>query len=342
MSREIIASTRALPRVEERQVKIVTLKTIIFRRFIRHRMAVVGLGVVLFMLAFAFAGPFLVQCCMGYYQPDQVNLRERFAKPSIVMVQGLPGAAKDSPESHLYNWDAFLGTTAERPIKFGHPLGTDDLGRDTMTRAMFGGRVSLGIGFLVAFVSVSIGVTLGAISGYLGGWWDNIIMRLNDVENALPDIPILMVLSKIFPPGFWTMCLILITLSLFRGQRVARAMTLSLKTQLFSEAAKAVGADWRRLIFRHIIPNALSPLFVTITLAAGGAIRAETSLSYLGLGIQPPMPSWGNMLSNAQQYFFSAPWLVFFPGICIFLTLFSFNLIGDGLRDAFDPRMTRR
>ena len=119
-------------------------------------------------------------------------------------------------------------------------------------------------------------------------------------------------------------------------------MTLTLKQQLFSEAARAVGADWRRLIFRHIIPNALSPLFVSVTLGAGGAIRAETSLSYLGLGIQPPMPSWGNMLSNAQQYFFSAPWLVFFPGICIFLTLMSFNMIGDGLRDAFDPRMTRR
>jgi peptide/nickel transport system permease protein len=119
-------------------------------------------------------------------------------------------------------------------------------------------------------------------------------------------------------------------------------MTLTLKTQLFTEAARSVGANWSRLIFRHIIPNSLSPMFVSVTLGAGGAIRAETSLSYLGLGIQPPMPSWGNMLSNAQQYFFSAPWLVFYPGICIFLTLFSFNMIGDGLRDAFDPRMTRR
>jgi peptide/nickel transport system permease protein len=167
-------------------------------------------------------------------------------------------------------------------------------------------------------------------------------MRVVDVEHALPDLPILMVLSKIFPPGFWTMCLILTALSLFRGSRIARAMTLSLKQQLFSEAARSIGARWDRLIFRHIMPNALSPLFVAVTLGAGGAIRSETSLSYLGLGIQPPMPSWGNMLSNAQQYFFSAPWLVFFPGICIFLTLFSFNLIGDGLRDAFDPRMTRR
>src|SRR5207249_8010916 len=151
-------------------------------------------------------------------------------------------------------------------------------------------------------------------------------------EHSLPDLPILMVLSKIFPPGFWTMCLILVALSAFRGVRVARAMTLSLKAQLFSEAARSLGAGWRRLIFRHIIPNSLSPLFVSVTLNAGGAIRAETSLSYLGLGIQPPMPSWGNMLSNAQQYFFSAPWLVFFPGICIFLVLLSFNMIGDGLR----------
>jgi peptide/nickel transport system permease protein len=331
VAREITAPTRAIPRLEEREVKIVSMKRLIFNRFIRHRLAVVGVGVVAFMIAFAFIGPFITP-----YSPDQVNLRERFARPSIVMVQGGGGVP------HLYNLDAIQGATAERPLKFGHPLGTDDLGRDTMTRAMYGGRVSLGIGFLVAIISVSMGVTAGAISGYLGGWWDNALMRANDVENALPDLPILMVLSKIFPPGFWTMCLFLVALSAFRGMRIARAMTLTLKNQLFSEAAQSIGAKWHRLIFRHFVPNSLSPLFVTVTLAAGAAIRAETSLSYLGLGIQPPMPSWGNMLSNAQQYFFSAPWLVFYPGICIFLTLFSFNLIGDGLRDAFDPRMTRR
>jgi peptide/nickel transport system permease protein len=317
--------------VDERRVEIITLKRLILRRFLRHRLAVIGVCVIAFMCSFAFIGPFL-----SPYQPDQVNLRERFAKPSFAMVQGGAGVP------HVYNIDAFSAATAERPLKFGHPLGTDDLGRDTMTRAMFGGRVSLGIGFIVAIVAVSIGASLGALSGYLGGWWDNIMMRINDVENSLPDLPILMVISKILPPGFWTMCLILVLLSIFRGMRVSRAMTLTLKAQLFSEAARALGASWRRLIFRHLLPNALSPLFVTVTLAAGGAIRAETSLSYLGLGIQPPMPSWGNMLSNAQQYFFSAPWLVFFPGICIFLTLMSFNMVGDGLRDAFDPRMTRR
>ena len=331
MAREITATARALPRFEEREVEIVSLKRLILRRFMRHRLAVIGLAVITFMLLFAYVGPFLTP-----YSPDQVNLRERFAKPSVMMVQGTAG------QPHLYNVDAITGATAERPVKFGHPLGTDDLGRDTMTRAMYGGRVSLAIGFLVSLISVSMGVTLGSLSGYLGGWWDNVIMRLNDVEHTLPDLPILMVLSKIFPPGFWTMCLILVSLSAFRGMRIARAMTLSMKSQLFSEAAMALGAGWRRLIFKHYVPNSLSPLFVTMTLGAGAAIRAETSLSYLGLGIQPPMPSWGNMLSNAQQYFFSAPWLVFFPGICIFVTLMSFNMIGDGLRDAFDPRMTRR
>jgi peptide/nickel transport system permease protein len=320
-----------LPRLEEKEVKIVSLRSIVFHRFIRHRMAVFGLCVITFMMLFAFGGPFV-----SPYQPDQVNLRERFAKPSFIMLAPAAG----SPA--LYNMDAYNAKSEDRPLKFGHPLGTDDLGRDTMTRAMFGGRVSLGIGLVVALLSISIGATAGAVSGYLGGWTDNFIMRAVDVEHSLPDLPILMVLSKIFPPGFWTMCLILTTLAMFRGARLARAMTLSLKEQLFSEAARAVGANWSRLIFRHILPNALSPLMVAVTLGAGAAIRAETSLSYLGLGIQPPMPSWGNMLSNAQQYFFSAPWLVFFPGICIFLTLFSFNLIGDGLRDAFDPRMTRR
>jgi peptide/nickel transport system permease protein len=332
MAHEITAATRTLPRVEERQVKIVSLKKLIWLRFVRHRMAVAGVLIVAFMCIFAYGGPLL-----QLYQPDQVNLRERFSKPSFVMIPGGGG------QPALYNIDALSGgATAERPLKFGHPLGTDDLGRDTMTRAMYGGRVSLGIGIIVSLISIFIGTTFGGISGYLGGWWDNVMMRISDVVHSLPDLPILMVLSKIFPPGFWTMCLILTVLTMFRGTRIIRAMTLSLKTQLFSEAARAVGADWSRIIFRHIIPNSLSPLLVQVTLGAGAAIRAETSLSYLGLGIQPPMPSWGNMLSNAQQYFFSAPWLVFFPGICIFLTLFSFNMVGDGLRDAFDPRMTRR
>lgn len=332
VAREITAPTRALPRFEERQVKIVSLKRMIFQRFVRHRTAVAGVLALAFMAVFSFVGPFL-----NPYEPDDVNLRERFSKPSIVMVRG---EGKSVPA--LYNLDAIQSATLERPLTFGHPLGTDDLGRDTMSRAMFGGRVSLSIGVLVSVTAIVIGATLGAISGYLGGWWDNVIMRVNDVENCLPDLPILMVLSKIFPPGFWTMCLILLLTTGLRGTRIARAYTLTLKTQLFSEAARASGADWARLIFRHIIPNSLSPLLVSVTLLAGSSIRAETSLSYLGLGIQPPMPSWGNMLSNAQQYFWSAPWLVFFPGICIFITLFSFNLVGDGLRDAFDPRMTRR
>lgn len=332
MAREITAPTRELPRFEEREVKIVSLRRIILNRFVRHRTAVAGLCALVFMAGASFGGPFF-----SPYEPDDVNLRERFFRPSIVMVRG---EGRQVPA--LFNLDAIRGATPERPLTFGHPLGTDDLGRDTLTRAMYGGRVSLSIGVIVSITAIVIGATLGAVSGYLGGWWDNIIMRINDVENCLPDLPILMVLSKIFPPGFWTMCLILLITTGLRGTRIARVYTLTLKTQLFSEAARSVGADWSRLIFRHIIPNSLSPLLVSVTLLAGSSIRAETSLSYLGLGIQPPMPSWGNMLSNAQQYFWSAPWMVFFPGICIFITLFSFNLVGDGLRDAFDPRMTRR
>jgi peptide/nickel transport system permease protein len=318
--------------VDEREVEIVSLRRIVYQRFVRHRTAVAGVFALAFMGISSFVGPFL-----SPYEPDDVNLRERFSQPSVVMLRS---ESKTVPA--LYNLDAIHNVSAERPLVFGHPLGTDDLGRDTMTRAMFGGRVSLSIGVFVALTAIAIGATLGAISGYLGGWWDNVIMRINDVENCLPDLPILMVLSKLFPPGFWTMCLILLLMTGLRGTRITRAYTLTLKTQLFSEAARSAGADWSRLIFRHIIPNALSPLLVSVTLLAGASIRTETSLSYLGLGIQPPMPSWGNMLSNAQQYFWSAPWLVFFPGACIFITLFSFNLVGDGLRDAFDPRMTRR
>ncbi|MSQ24639.1 MAG: ABC transporter permease [Chloroflexi bacterium] len=327
MAREIAAPTRVLPRYEERQVRIISLKSIIFARFIRNRAAVFGFLVVALLVLYAFAGPLLTP-----YTPDQVNLRERFAPPSVIMLT----------TGKIYNLDAIQQVSAENQFRFGHPLGTDDLGRDTMTRSMFGGRVSLGIGFIVAITSTVMSAFLGALSGYLGGWWDNIIQRANDVSHALPDLPILMILSKIFPPGFWTMCLILLMLGGIRGGRITRAMVLRLKKEQFTEAAISSGAQWHRLIFRHFIPNSLSPLFVSVTLGAGGAIRTETSLSYLGLGIQPPMPSWGNMLSNAQQYFFSAPWLVFYPGIFIFLTLMCFNMVGDGLRDAFDPRMTKR
>src|SRR5712692_5179594 len=188
--REIRAPVRALPRVEERQVKIITLKKLVLMRFLRHRMAVGGLAVVIFMTLFAFVGPFL-----SPFQPDQVNLRERFSTPSLIMVKA------DAGKPAVLNLAAVEMSRGEdaRPLVFGHPLGTDDLGRDTMTRAMFGGRVSLGIGFVVALVSVGLGATVGAISGYLGGIWDNIIMRFNDVENSLPDLPILMVISKLLP-----------------------------------------------------------------------------------------------------------------------------------------------
>jgi peptide/nickel transport system permease protein len=331
MAQTIAAPTRVLPRFEERPVKVISLKVMLFQRFLRHRGAVSGLIIEAFLLAFCFIGPFI-----SPYSPDQVNLRERFAPPSAVMLAPIPG------QKPVYNMDATSQASAERPLAFGHPLGTDDLGRDTMTRAMFGGRVSLGIGFIVSICAVTMSATVGSISGYAGGWIDNVIQRANDVSHALPDLPILMILSKIFPPGFWTMCLILLMMGGIRGGRVTRSMVLRLKQEQFTEAAKASGAAWPRLIFRHFIPNALSPLCVSVTLQAGGAIRTETSLSYLGLGIQPPMPSWGNMLSNAQQYFFSAPWLVFYPGFFIFLTLFCFNMVGDGLRDAFDPRMTKR
>ncbi len=331
MAREIAAPTRVLPRFEERAVAVVSLRKMVFQRFLQHRLAVVGLVIETILLSFAFIGPFVVP-----YAPDQVNLRERFAPPSFVMLAPVTGAPK------VYNVEAMAQATAERPLVFGHPLGTDDLGRDTMTRAMYGGRVSLGIGFIVAIWATTMSAIIGSISGYAGGWTDNIIQRINDVSNSLPDLPILMILSKIFPPGFWTMCLILLAMGGLRGGRVTRSMVLRLKKEQFTEAAKASGAAWPRLIFRHFIPNALSPLCVSMTLGVGGAIRTETSLSYLGLGIQPPMPSWGNMLSNAQQYFFSAPWLVFYPGFLIFLTLFCFNMIGDGMRDAFDPRMTKR
>src|SRR5947209_7851986 len=229
MAREITAGTRVIPRVEEREVKIVSLKALVFKRFVRHKMALSGLIIVAGITIFSYLGPLVTP-----YAPDQVNLRERFTKPSVVML-----AAAGAGATALYNMDAISATSSDRPLRFGHPLGTDDLGRDTMTRAMYGGRVSLGIGFFVSITSVLIGTTFGAVAGYFGSLWDNILMRINDVNQALPELPVLMVISKILPPGFWTMCVILTVLSMLRSSRIARAMALSLKQQLFSEAAKA-------------------------------------------------------------------------------------------------------
>jgi ABC-type dipeptide/oligopeptide/nickel transport system permease subunit len=273
---------------------------VVWRRFRNHRVAYVGFFFFVFLLALVIAGPY-----MAPYQLDEVSLSERMHMPSG-----------------------------------RHWFGTDELGRDTWVRIMHGGRVSLTVGLIVGISTVIIGGLIGILAGYIGGVLDNALMRLVDTIYTIPRIVLLLVLSKLAGPGLLNIIIILVALEWTNAARLARSAVLSFREQEFVVAARCLGASRWRVMLRHLLPNSLAPLIVAATLDAGAAIRAETTLSFLGLGIQPPTPSWGNLLTNAATNIFIAPLQVFLPGLFIFFALMSFNLLGDALRDALDPRLT--
>ena len=225
------------------------------------------------------------------------------------------------------------------PPSLSHPFGTDDLGRDLATRILYGGRVSLSVGLLAVTVAVSIGTLVGVTAGYYGGWIDSLLMRFVDMMYSFPRL-FLLILFGVFFKGMTIGVIVLVlgVLSWMTTSRLVRASFLSLKQREFVEAARCVGASDRRIIVRHILPNSLAPIIVAATLGVAAAIIAESTLSFLGLGIQPPTPSWGNMLNHATTDMDKAPWIAIFPGLFIFLAVVSINFIGDGLRDALDPR----
>ncbi len=220
-----------------------------------------------------------------------------------------------------------------------HPLGTDEVGRDIFARLLVAGRVSLAVGLLVSVLGVLIGLLAGTVAGFFGGWLDEVIMRFADALLAIPWFFSLIVLAAVLGPGLWTTIIAITTLSWMEIARIVRANILVLRESDFVLAARALGAPPGRIITRHLVPNTLAPLTVAATLTVGNAILTETGLSYLGLGIQPPTPSWGNMLFNAQAAIFDAPWIAAFPGLMILLSVLSINLIGEGIRDAIDPRV---
>ena len=273
---------------------------VVWRRFRKHRVAYVGFFFFVFLLILVSAGPYMVP-----YQLDQVSLSERMHMPSGK-----------------------------------HWFGTDELGRDTWVRIMHGGRVSLTVGLIVGISTVILGGLIGILAGYIGGVLDNALMRLVDTIYTIPRIVLLLVLSKLAGPGLLNIIIILVALEWTNAARLARSAVLSFREQEFVLAARCLGASRWRVMLRHLLPNSLAPLIVAATLDAGAAIRAETTLSFLGLGIQPPTPSWGNLLTNAATNIFIAPLQVFLPGLFIFFALMSFNLLGDALRDALDPRLT--
>ena len=286
---------------------------VIWRRFRKHKLALAGLAVLLFAFTIAILAPVIAP-----YDPilDQ-NLSNRNAGPS---------------RDHL--------------------MGTDVLGRDIFSRLLYGARISLTVAFVVVFTTEVFGALLGAVSGFYGGWVDMIIQRFVEFMISLPLLPVLMVVSSVLRgvsipgfPGEWSSVVItIITLAIFSWMgpcRQARGMVLSLRSMEFTEASQALGMSDLRIILRHMIPNSLPPLIVDATLGLGAVIIWESSLSFLGFGISPPVPTWGNMLYEYQKDMWINPLKVFFPGLSIFLVSLSFNYVGDGLRDAVDPRLKR-
>jgi peptide/nickel transport system permease protein len=282
-----------------------TLRSLTWRQFRRHPGAIAGMIILSIIIISVLAAP------LSPYDPEKSDLRSRAEPPSL-----------------------------------SHPMGTDHIGRDMLTRVLYGGRISLAIGVMAVLVSLIIGVSVGAVAGYYGGRLDNVLMRLTDFFLSFPSLFVLILLSALLREtdlGIMKNSVLMITvvigiLSWMVVARIVRASFLSLREKEFIEAAHSVGAGDRRVILLHILPNALGPIIVEATLEVAYAILTESGLSFLGFGVQPPTPTWGNMLSNAQERMVRYPWMAIFPGLMIFFTTISINYIGDGLRDALDPR----
>jgi peptide/nickel transport system permease protein len=273
---------------------------IAWRRLRKHHLAMGGLVVIFLLIVSAVFAPWIAP-----YRFEEIDLMNRFAPP-------------------------FRGL---------HVFGTDDLGHDVLTRLLFAGRVSLLVGFAAAFSAVALGTLVGVVAGFYGKIMDNLLMRLTDIVLTLPVFGVLLLLGRYFGGGVLPIVVIIGLFGWTVTSRLVRGEILKLKSLDYTDAARAMGANETRIIFRHLLPNAMAPIIVAATLDVGGAILTEAALSYFGVGIQPPTPSWGNMLQNAQSYLWTSPWLAFWPGMMIFLTVLCFNFFGDGLRDALDPRL---
>ncbi len=219
-----------------------------------------------------------------------------------------------------------------------HLLGTDNIGRDILSRMVHGARISLGVGIAASLFSLCIGTVFGLVAGYFGGRTDLVLSQVFDIFLAFPSLILAIGISAIMSPGLFSAMLAITLVSWAGFARLVRGMTLSLKEQTYVEASRAIGATTGRVLFRHILPNALPLLLVAGSLRVGGFILLEAALSFLGLGVQPPTPTWGSMISLNRMYINSAPWMVIFPGLAISITVVSFNILGDFLRDKLDPR----
>lgn len=274
----------------------------VFKRLRKHRIAMIGFFMLISIIAIVLLGPLIWR---------------------VDPIAQLEGAMEFLPPSAA------------------HPFGTDDYARDVLARFLFGGRISLLIGFAAAISATVVGAVVGLISGFFGGTVDNLLMRLVDIMLSIPTFPLLIALASVLGKGVWQIIMVIVIFGWMGDARLVRSVVLSLKQEEFSEAARAIGVSPSRIMFVHYLPNVMAPIIVSTTLGIGSAIVYEAAISFLGFGVQAPLASWGNMLQNAQNYIFTHQALVWYPGIAIFLTVLSFNFLGDGLRDAMDPKLYR-
>ena len=273
------------------------------KRFLKNKLAIVGFVITAILVIFVVFGPFFWD-----HEPNRTNVTITFTPPFTM------------PE---------------------HPLGTDELGRDIMARLMAGGRVSLSIGLASAVVAISFGTLVGALAGYYGKWVDSALMRLTDIFMTLPSLPLLIALGGVFSPSPVLLIFLISILFWMTTARLVRSRFLTLRTLDYVMAAKAVGCKNRRIIFKYLLPNSLGPIIVTTALTVGRAIIMESTLSFLGVGLNPPTASWGNMLQIARLNLIRMPSLAIIPGMLILLTVLAINFLGDGLNDALDPKQSR-
>ncbi len=283
------------------------------RRLFRRKTGIVGMFLVGFMFTLAVAAPIIAP-----YDPYEVLIGKEDVRK------------RAAPCIHLF------GCSAEKPQ---HIMGTDGNVRDQLSRVIYGARVSLSIGFTTVLFAVTGGMILGAIAGYWGGWLDNVIMRVMDVILGFPSLLLAIAIVAVLGPGIRNALFAISIVTLPAYARVMRASVLSIKELDYVAASKAIGASKMRILMVRIVPNALTPIVVLSTLGIAGAILDAAGLSFLGLGAQPPTAEWGAMLGSERNQVFSAPHLVFFPGFAIMITVLGFNLLGDGMRDALDPRL---
>jgi peptide/nickel transport system permease protein len=282
-----------------RQARVESPTRVAIRRFLRHRLATAGLIISILLVLSAIFAPVIAP-----RDPLQISILDKFAPP----------------------------------MTKGFILGADEVGRDLVSRLLYAGRISLLVGFAAMAVTIVVGTIVGLVAGFYGGRVDSILMRFADALLSFPTVFLLLVLAAFVGASIVSITLIIGLTSWMELSRILRNQALTLREQDFVQAGRALGASNGWLITRHMLPNTLGPIMVAATLNIANAVLAESYISYLGYGIQPPEASWGNMLNNAQSYFGTAPWIALFPGVLITLTVASFNFVGDGLRDALDPR----